>query len=262
MNSTFTLRLHHPDRATAERLAGACFVQLEILEAKLSRFRPDSEISRINRMASGERLLLSESTYRCLQLAMAAHAATAGLFDVTLGQWTGKADHAEPVKGQLQLVPDQPCIYCTQAGRQLDLGGIGKGFALDEMAKTLGELGLESGLLSAGTSTHLAIGPETWSITLQGDSETLPRKLCRQAMSTSGIDMQGSHVIHPDMYRAPDYHFKRIWLLAETATLADAFSTACLLMNPDELSRFSQVRPDLGIYAETTRNRISRIGRD
>lgn len=241
MKTQFAIRIRHEVRSLAFGLAGNCFCQLEDIESELSRYRPDSEVSRINALKTGESMLLADVTHRCLQRAMEASAATAGLFDITIGaltlQESGKIATSQ-AEGILVLSPDRPQITCEAAGRQIDLGGIGKGFALDEMAQTLTELEVESAFLSSGGSTHLAVGDRPWRVELVGDEERFKLQLKGRALSSSGTAELGSHVLHPDTGEAPEYCFKRVWVICDSAAHADAFSTACLLMDQDEMEGF------------------------
>ncbi len=242
MNTQFVVRIHHPVRSLAFGLAGNCFCQLEDLESELSRYRTDSEVTRINELKAGESMLLADATHRCLQRAMEATAATAGLFDITIGAQTQEsgsaASHEEVSVGRLALAPDRPQITCEVPGRQIDLGGIGKGFALDEMAVTLTDLEVVSAFISSGGSTHLAIGEKPWGVELVGDENRFKLKLKGRALSSSGTAELGSHILHPDTGEAPEYCFKRVWVISDSAALADAFSTACLLMDVEEVEGF------------------------
>lgn len=254
MNTLFYVRIHEHDYERSDCLAGNCFIQLEELENQLSRYLDESEVSLINQLKTGESLLLSDSTYRCLMRSFEASAATAGLFDVTLGRRTWQQDQNEESvlsKGKLALAPDRPQIICEEEGREIDFGGIGKGFALDQMAETLSELGVQSALLSAGSSTHLALGDHPWPFNLTGEKESKDITVTGQAMSASGLGIQGAHVIHPDIGTPPDYHFQMVWVITDSAALADAFSTACMLMDPQEIQTFADVhKSDLKIYVE------------
>lgn len=249
MNTLFSLRIDHPDRGLAYRAANACFQRLDRIEGFLSRYRDDSDVSRINALAQGESLFIDDDTYACLQLAVQASAATGGLFDVTLGARIEhrKQDAAgEPpgLRGKVTLSPDRPLITCDEPGRQIDLGGIGKGFALDRMAEILREHDVTSALLSCSGSTLLAFGPKQWPVVLRGDSAQHKLELSNEALSSSGTAFQGAHVVHPDQAEFT-YSFPRIWVVAEQAGTADAFSTACLIMNEDELVEFCAAIPEL-----------------
>lgn len=258
MNTLFTLRLKSPDAAKAAVLAGQCFRQLEDLEALLSRYREDSDISAINRLHAGESLLIHEETWTCLRQALDIQAMTGGLFDVTLGslvvgECASNSEYKPELRGCLSLNPDRPEIVCVEPGRCLDLGAVGKGFAIDRMADTLRDLGHSEALLSAGASTHLAIGRSIWPVELVADAKTSPPvALQGNSLSASGTGIQGNHIIHP--VRGPgNFLFpRRVWVVAATATFSDALSTACFLANDEERAGFLRNIPELsGIMVES-----------
>lgn len=266
MNTQFVIRIHHPVRSLAFGLAGNCFCQLEDLESELSRYRPDSEVSRINALKAGESMLLADATHRCLQRAMEAGAATAGLFDITIGALTQEKNENvatnDVEEGRLVLSPDRPQITCEVVGRQIDLGGIGKGFALDEMAVTLMDLDVVSAFLSSGGSTHLALGERSWGVELVGDENRFKLKLKGKALSSSGTAELGSHVLHPDTGEAPEYCFKRVWVICDSAAHADAYSTACMLMDEEEMEGFvASQEGRVELYVESIQDHsIRKIG--
>lgn len=256
MNTLFSLRIEGPDHAHALRTAGACFRELERLESALSRYREGSDVSRINALQAGERLFLEEATYECLKLAALAYQATGGLFDVTLG---ARIEHRKrkhegdppPLTGRIELAPDRPLATCAEPGREIDLGGIGKGYALDRMALLLRDAGVESALLACSGSTMLALGPRVWPASLQGDDREEKIELREQALSASGTGFQGAHILHPDETAAQSA-FRRVWVVAASAAMADAFSTAVLLMNEEDIAELkaNEIRP-LAIYGES-----------
>jgi thiamine biosynthesis lipoprotein len=244
MNTTFHLRLRVPDASTAAGMARECFDQLDFLESRLSRFIDDSDVSRINQLPAGETLYLSESTHQCLLAALDAYARTGGLFDITLGRRigflkSGETGETPPILGRLTIHPDIPAVTCDAPGREIDLGGIGKGFALDQLRQILTDWGADGGLLTAGASSLLAFGPDAWPVELSGDHESLRVSLFNQSLSASGTGIQGSHIVHPAgddaMPRSP---CKRVWVTAPTATLAEIWSTALMLLEPDLIPDF------------------------
>jgi thiamine biosynthesis lipoprotein len=241
MNTVFSLYFCDPQPVSAAAIAGMCFEEIDRLESLLSRYQPDSDISRINALATGESLLVDPATHQLLLIALEMHERTGGIFDITLGHLTNnsKTPSEDPgtnaIEGGFSINPDRPQVTCIKHGRALDLGGIGKGFALDCAAQILKSLDVQSALLSAGASTHLAIGKSTWELTLIGDSKTRKLNLSAAALSTSGTAFQGSHVVHPELVSSKAYPWQRIWAIAPTGAEADAFSTACLILDTEQL---------------------------
>jgi thiamine biosynthesis lipoprotein len=247
MRTTFHIRIPGRGKPAAQAAANECFERLEAMENLLSRFIEGSDVWQINHMQAGETLYLSEECHECLLAAMDAYQRTGGLFDVTLGRRiehrkSGAAGPPPPAEGRLIIHPDTPAVTCEAPGREIDLGGIGKGYALDRMAALLAEWDLDAALLSAGASTLLAVGPEAWPVDLAGDGASLRIELRRAALSASGTAIQGAHVVDPrfdEDAAPPAIPWKRVWVRAGTAALADAMSTAALLMDPEELAEFA-----------------------
>jgi FAD:protein FMN transferase len=264
MNTTFWLRLISPDAAFAAGVARECYELLDKIEDKLSRFREGSEIWRINRLRAGETLYLSDECHQCLLLAAAANTRSEGLFDVTIGSTiahrkTGSNTETPAIIGSLLLHPEMPAITCGEAGRELDLGGIGKGFALDQLRNMLDDWGLAGGLLAAGNSTLLAFGDQPWPVELSGEHESRRVMLANAALSASGTGIQGEHIVDP---RDPSRRLPwlRAWVITDSAAMADAFSTAVILMEDTEIAGFLTGETGVtGIYADDgTRIRIFR----
>lgn len=240
MNTTFTIRLLG-DRPDFAGIARECALLVDDLENRLSRFIETSEISRINHLQRGETLHLTPDTHRCLTLAARACLETGGLFDVTQGRRIALRKSGQPAPpeadaGMLILHPNAPAITCHTPGRELDLGGIGKGYALDRMRETLLELEVEGGMLEAGASTLCAFGPAAWPVALSGDDgASLVLELRDLTLSASGTELQACHIVHPAAAEDAGYLSERVWAVSAVAALADAWSTALMLMTPDEV---------------------------
>jgi thiamine biosynthesis lipoprotein len=242
MNTTFSLWIDEPAQSVAAGMAKECFDQLDFLETRLSRFIEGSDVSRINTLQAGETLYLSEFTHQCLLAALDAYARTGGLFDITLGsriaqQKSGDRGAIPPLAGRLTIHPDVAAVTCESPGREIDLGGIGKGFALDQLRRVLLDWGAQGGLLAAGTSSLLAFGPQAWPVDLAGDDGSVRITLANESLSASGTGIQGSHIVHPEGAAAmPASPCRRLWVRAATATLAEIWSTALMLVEPEEIA--------------------------
>jgi thiamine biosynthesis lipoprotein len=256
MNTTYHLRIPEGDPKHLQTVSQICFDELDLLESQLSRFVEGSDVSRINQMQAGERLFLSDACYDCLRRALELHQETGGLFDITLGAQiehlkSGAEGEAPPISGSLAIAPDRPLVECLEPGRQIDLGGIGKGFALDRLQQILIEWEIESALISAGASTQLAHGSIAWPVRLSGDHGSVTIGLKQAALSASGIGIQGSHIVHPDASVRPGagLPYTRVWLIDPSATAADAWSTSIMLMTPEQIAQLGDDQPQ-SLYVE------------
>ena len=131
--------------------AAAAFARLDELELLLTRFNDTSDVAVIRGLKPGEVAVVARETMEVLTTAATVCAATAGAFDPTV-----KARNF----GALVLDAEHLRVSVKEAPVELDFGGIGKGYALDEMAALLRseQYGLDNWLLDAGTSTILASG--------------------------------------------------------------------------------------------------------
>jgi len=255
MKTVFTVRILAESEEVARGMGRECFERIDALENKLSRFVEGSDVHRINTMRAGETLYLSDDCYACLRQAMEVYMQTGGLFDVTLGtRIRHRKDEEEgPVpelEGTLIIHPDAAAITCEVPGREIDLGGIGKGYALDQLRSLLMDWGAEGALVASGASTLLAFGPEAWPIDLAGEGEALRIGLRDRALSASGTGIQGSHIVHPDGVEE-QYLAQRMWIVAPKAALADGWSTAAMLMSPEDLAEALEAEESLeAIYVD------------
>jgi len=251
MNTIFCLRLCEDDKQAAAGMAKECFDQLDFLESRLSRYVEGSDISCINQMQEGEIRYISEVTHQCLLLALDAHARTGGLFDITLGNHIEHQKNREigdlpPLQGSIIIHPDVAAVTCVTPGRQLDLGGIGKGFALDQLRALLVEWNSQGGMLSAGASSLLAFGPQVWPVDLTGASDHRRITLKNASLSASGTAIQGSHIVHPaGAIAMPAKACAHVWVTAATAALAEIWSTTLMLLDPADIPSFVKGEEEL-----------------
>jgi len=269
MATTFTLKLVGDDRDHLQWVARKCFQRLDELEKMLSRFIPDSDISRINKLKPGQQLALDYETWDILKAAIEVHQWTQGAFDIGVGEHMNifratkkgilnefEMTHAlrvaqqEKEQARIFVDPEKPFFYCVKDGMILDLGGIGKGFALDQLTTILAELEVENYLLSAGDSTKLAKGNPTedsvWQETLAAASESQKITLDNYAISASGTFYQGEHIFDPRTgTHVAGTTFDRVWMATKHATQSDALSTAAFVLTLPELETLAA--KDVGI---------------
>lgn len=255
MATVFEVHGVHPDERYAAQAAQAAFDLVDRLERELSRFRSNSDITRVNHLAAGDSTRVSASTLECLVIARHMFDLTGGAFDVSIG--TGLPS--------LELDPDESLVRATTAGVRVDLGGIGKGYAVDLMAELLEEWGLGLALVHGGFSSVLALEPppghEGWPLTLSDPSvpaRVLARLSVRQtALGASGL-RKGDHIIDPRTGE-PARGRLAAWVAVPrpqvaraedeprvaAAAVTDALTTACMLLGPDEIDGLCARSPGL-----------------
>lgn len=233
MATHFQVRISHLDRTLAAQAAQAAFDLVDSLESRLSRFRINSEIARMADLAPGAKMVLTEPTFACLQIAKQMERATRGAFCPTPA-----ALQAQPFLPEWELLPGEHAILCVSGRLDFDLGAIGKGFALDRAAELLQQWDCPSFLLVAGGSSVLAgDGPDDtpgWSCGLGEDGASQRFFLTRASLSGSGLSVKGSHILDPRTGHTA-LRQKRAWVIAETASESDALSTACMVLTEPEL---------------------------
>jgi thiamine biosynthesis lipoprotein len=260
MATEFQIFIAGTSETKAHLCAAEALRDLEKLEAELSRFRNGSDISRLNHLTPGEITPIGEATFDCLTLAKEAHSATNGAFDITIGPllavWTNP-DHSprQPSKSELARARaavgiDKVLLYpeCHEAAvtcedMWLDLGGLGKGYALDQMAAILKKSGIENALLDAGGSTLLAFGEgpsgNGWPVGT-GEPDIPDINLENRSLSGSAFTERGEHIIDPRNGCRVSADKQNAWALAPFAALADALSTAFLVMDTGEIIAFCE----------------------
>jgi len=269
MATTFEVIIVQEDARYAQEAAYAAFNELDRLEAELSRFIENSDVSRINNLGAHQPLPIGLDTFECLQLSAKMYDETNGAFDITIGSllscWLSE-DKVEPVPSeeQLNLARQHTGMYLLELdeaehtvllltdGAQIDLGGIGKGYAVDRMVELLHDWSIDTALVHGGYSSVLSLGAphETkgWPLTLSspGNRKSQISVACLylgdRALSGSGLQ-KGRHIIDPRTAQ-PVEDKLAAWACAPDAVTTDALSTAFMVMTPDEVNHYCQRHSD------------------
>jgi len=244
MATYFQVRIADVERDYAAQAAQTAFALADDLECLLSRFRENSEISRIAQLAPGEKIRISEPVFACLEIATRMERATHDAFSISAAALV-----TQPVRPGWSLLANEFAIRCESGRLEFDLGAIGKGFASDRMGDILREWDCPSYLIVAGGSSILAgdppVGTEGWSCGMGKDE---PRKLLSNAsMSGSGQGVKGLHIIDPRSGR-PVPPRPNVWAIAQTAAESDALSTASMILSQDELAGVLSTNKQWTVY--------------
>jgi thiamine biosynthesis lipoprotein len=243
------------------------------LEARLSLFRGTSELCDINRRAGDGPVTVHPHLFDLLQQAARLHADTDGAFDITstpLSRCWGflrregrvpSIDAIEKARARVgmqfvELDAAATTVRFTRAGLELNLGSIGKGYALDRLARKLERLGVTTALLSAGRSSLRAIGTdqEGWPVDLRprlAAGVVAKVRLGDTSMATSGAGEQFvledgrryGHVLDPRT-GWPASGVRSATVITRSAATADALSTALLVGGPDLAQRYCASHSD------------------
>lgn len=248
---------HRDDPRQPLRWASESLDLIHLLEDQMSVYRPNTELSQLNRVAPSRPLQVEERLFELLCLARDLSLQTEDCFDPTSGQlialWRQcrkevrlptEAEVSERLSlvGMRHVLFEPDCsIAFDRGGVELNLGSIGKGYALDRAAEILVEHELAEWLLQGGHSSIIARGGHNgqpgWPVGLR--NPLLPQRrlgtilLCNQALATSGTAVQHfrfegkryGHIIDPRTGWPTD-NMLSVTVLAPTAAEADALSTA------------------------------------
>ncbi len=260
--------------------AGEALDLVDELEDQLTVYRAASEVSRLNETAAFADVTIESGLFELLSQAAVLTRETRGAFDIATGalikawgfyQRSGKVPSvAERVRAlqrtgmkHVILNAEQQTVRFRREGLQINLGGIGKGYALDRAGELLQrDWGLGSALLHGGTSSVLAIGTPPgrslgWAVSLnhpwRPDHSLGVVNLCNQALGTSAATYQYfeyngrklGHLLNP-RNGWPAEGVQQVSVIAPTAAEADALSTAFFVMGLDETRIYCQSRPHIG----------------
>ena len=270
MATVFEVFIAGKDGTYAGQTARAAFDEIDRIERLFSRFDPSSEMSRISRLRPGASLPVGIETVQVLGLATFVQSETDGAFDPNYRTAAARlAKHPSvsprPLGRILRLEHTGRgfAVIRLRSGAgapplDLDLGAVGKGFALDRARAVLRDWGVDNALLHAGTSTALGTGPgpsarprtKGWPVGAGAASGPGRVHLQNGALSGSGTEVKGEHVIDPRTGRPARGH-RAAWAAHATAAAADALSTAFMVMRMSEIGAFCARHPEVWALVKT-----------
>ena len=256
MGTQIRLVFYATGQTRADVVSKAVFARIDDLNVKLSDYLVDSELNMLCVQAK-ENVLVSSDLYGVLKASVMISEQTDGVFDVTAGpliQLWRKARKTKklPSKSEINRVKQrisyryisflgEDTVRLEKQGLQLDLGGIGKGFAADEALRVMEQNGITSALIDMGGDIRVSDPPpnkEYWTLAFSyydADGKEINQKikLKNQAVATSGdlyqfVAIDGnrySHIVDPKTGMALTNGIQ-VTVIAPNATLADAYASA------------------------------------
>ena len=292
MACRFEITLPMSDHSGAA-VARDALAEADRLEAQLTIFNESSEVSLINRTAATRWVAVEPSLFALLLLCRQLSRETAGAFDITskpLSDCWGflrkqrrmpTAQEIAVARGLVgadrwRLDADSQTIRFQRTGVEINLGSIGKGYALDRIARLI-DRRVRTCLLSAGASSIRAIGSgdrrqSGWVVGIRHPRDpqrrlaTLSMRDC--SMATSGGEEQFfehdgkryGHVIDPRT-GMPAEPVTSVSVIAQSAALADALATAFFVGGPEMAESYCSAHADvLALMLETGAERPSIFG--
>jgi len=278
MATRFEIVLHGGNPVALRAAGEEALDEIDRIEAQLSLYRNTSEIAHVNTRAAHEPVRVSPPVFRLLEHAQRLSSETGGAFDITIAPlvrcWgfmggTGQMPEPQAVEAArskigmhlVHLDVREFTVSFERDGVMLDLGAIGKGYALERAVELLQDAGVTSAIIHGGTSTVHAIGKaptgDAWKVAIE-----YPRKdatqsaelltlvpLENEAMSVSAIwgrsfqsgEKTYGHVIDPRTGQPTEAALLAAVVLP-SATETDALSTALLTMGVAGLESISSLR--------------------
>lgn len=265
MGTVVEITLQNPDQELKHRAMRMAFEELSRIESLMSRFKPDSELSRLNRLAARRPMQVSQEMIELLQISHKAWQLTSGGFNPTasplLKLWgfyrqKGRIPAAEEIEERLKLISFQNVIFDVdkmhvqffKQGVELDFNAIAKGYAIDKAVQKLKAIGISRALVNAGGDIYALGGKESqghWNIGIRDPQKTdqilAPIQLRDRAIVTSGnyenfFIINGRrycHIINPQT-GYPVEGMLSVTILAEQTALADALATGIFVLGKEK----------------------------
>lgn len=279
MGTTFDVVAYGHRREYLAEVINEVFDEIDRLEQQLSLYLPESELSHINRTAARLSTVVEPGLFNLIREAIRYSAETSGAFDITIaplmkswgffrqrGRVPDDTEIAQALKKvgypHVKLDATARTVWFDEVGVELDLGGIGKGFAVDRATQILRSSGVINALISSGTSSIFAMGapPQSraWTITLRDPfdaakgADVIHLKNC--SISTSGsyenlFKLNGttySHIMDPVTGRSVEGILSAT-VLALDVTESEALSTAFYVMGPERASHYVAAHSNLTV---------------
>lgn len=270
MGTVITVFIWHDDEVKAAKAAEAVFAEMKRIDAVMTTWTPDSEVSRVNANAGIKPVAVSQETFDVIARAQDVARRTKGIFDITVGAFKGLWKFDQDMDGTLpapaevkkrlallgyrHVVLDKKkrTVFLKKKGMSITLGGIAKGYAVDKCVKLLYDQGFTNFMVQAGGDMFVAgkKGEAPWVVGIRD-----PRGASKDAMfatapvedhsfSTSGDYERGfvkdgkrfHHILDPRT-GFPAMKSRSVTVRAKDAFTADAWSKVLFILGPTEAQK-------------------------
>jgi FAD:protein FMN transferase len=265
------------DPEDAPATGEAVFSQIARVEALMSPYDRESDVSGINSGSGSGPVAVSQETYDLVARSMRISSETGGSFDITFAAvaplWNYKDKNFVPPSpaavaallplvgsDKIRLYPDTRAVSFARPGMKIGLGAIAKGYAVEQGIGALGKRGVESGIVEAGGDLQVMGSKygKPWITGLRDprrDAILLTMMLeDGDAIATSGDyerfvmrnGVRYHHIIDPRT-GYPASGFCSVSVLSKSASLSDAYATAIFVMGPERAREFLGRHAEIGV---------------
>jgi thiamine biosynthesis lipoprotein len=288
MGTAIQLSAWTTDEAAAVAAFDRVFIEFDRLDALMSVWKQGSDILRINAAAGKSAVAISPEVREVLHASQEVSEWTGGKFDVTFGALSGLWKFDQDIDGRVpdrsEIAPRLPLINYRavqiddragtaslgRAGMQANLGGIGKGYAIDRAVTILHGAGLTDFMIQAGGDMFVAgrRGDRPWRVGLQdprGEPNTLfaAIELTDAAFSTSGDyerffmrdGRRYHHILDPDTGE-PAQRSRSVTIMAKSSAVADGLATGVFILGGEQGMALIEKLPDVEGVIVTADNQV------
>jgi thiamine biosynthesis lipoprotein len=262
MGTRIAVEFWDEDKAHAEQCAEQIFSEMRRIDALMSPYKPNSELSRINQQAAGQAIQISEEMFKLLEKSLQMSQLSNGAFDITfssVGHLYNYREGIKPSEEDIQqslksinyrhvlLDNTNRSVRFAQPGVHIDLGGIAKGYAVDNGIAILVKCGIKGGMVSAGGDSRILgdRGNRPWMMGVRHprkkDAVAVMLPLSNTAISTSGDyerffiedGKRYHHIISPSTGKSVSTTWSAT-VIGPDATTTDALSTTLFVLGPEK----------------------------
>jgi thiamine biosynthesis lipoprotein len=261
MGTVYEISAYDESPQHASAAIDAAFAEIVRLDEALSNYRPESELSRLNRDGHFHAVRVSPDLYRVIAESVKYSKVSGGKFDITVaplvdmwkaamrGGHVASQEEQERLRAcvgyeKIELIPPGSVEFHSPCMR-IDVGSVGKGYAVDRAVEILRANGIKNALVDAGQSSIYGMGAppgqRAWEVHLRDPSNLVDPTvmLSENSVSTSeqtppsllGNETAG-HIIDPENGKPLETKYA-LSIVAKTGTASDALSTTLLLVGPE-----------------------------
>ena len=271
MGTRVDVRLWHDDPSVAKRLLSDSMAEFDRIEAAMSTYRAESEISHLNAHGAEGWVEISTELFDLIRRALKLSVTTGGAFDITydsVGDLYDFRERIRPTEADIEARLDtidfrfveldtkKSRVRFSRQGVRINLGGIAKGYSVESVIGLLRRAGVEHALASAGGDTRLLgdRGGQPWIVGVrdpeQEDGIVTRLGLEDEAVSTSGDyerffvedGIRYHHILNPSTGKSASL-VRSATVIGADATLTDGLSTSVFVLGPDEGLKLIETLP-------------------